>query len=86
MADNLKTVLPDPPQEALKSFTKSQLLEASKHYNLSVKKYMLKSEIINILLNYMVDEEIIPADFDLLETVNIDALRIKELEYQFKMR
>ena len=87
MAFRLEDFLSNPSQEILKNLRKPKLLEISKHYKLEVQTSMLKSEISNILVSYLVNEDILPETaMELVKTVKSDVLRLRELELQFKLK
>ena len=60
MPFSLENFVATPSVELLKSAKKSDLLDIADHYALtSIKTSMLKHEIKNILIKFLVDEEIL---------------------------
>ena len=62
---------------------KSDLLDIAAHYELtSVNKSMLKQEITNILVQFLVDQEILDSSALSLVIVTQTGLQMRELEIQ----
>ena len=72
-----------PSQELLNLAKKSDLLDIAAHYELTtVNKSMLKQEIKNILVQFMVDKEILDSSALSLVLVTQTGLQMRELEIQ----
>ena len=72
-----------PSQELLDLAKKSDLLDIAAHYELTtVNKSMLKQEIKNILVQFLVDKEILDSSALSLVLVTQTGLHIRELEIQ----
>ena len=78
-----------PCQEVFMQLTKQDLLQLAKHYNLSDVKISLKKQrISNILVEYLIQQEIFDDTASALiqeEDDNNDA-KIAALKYQFELR
>ena len=59
---NLKTFVKEPTLRVVNVLKKSQLLEVANYYKLEVDNSQKKSEIKQLLIDHLIDEEIIPED------------------------
>ena len=87
MSFKLENFVAAPSMELLNLAKKTDLLNIAEHYALiSVKPSMLKHEIKNILIKFLVDEEIL--DPPALSSVLITQtdLQLRELEIQRKIQ
>ena len=83
MAFDLQAFIAAPSQELLNLAKKSDLLDIAAHYELTtVNKSMLKQEIKNILVQFMVDKEILDSSALSLVLVTQTGLQMLELEIQ----
>ena len=83
MLFDLQAFIAAPSQELLNLAKKSDLLDIAAHYELtSVNKSMLKQEIKNILVQYLVDQEIFDSSALSLVIVTQTGLQMRELEIQ----
>ena len=77
----------DPKREALEALKISELLMLGQYLYLEVKNAMLKLEIRNIIVIYLVDEEIQNEDaLDLAKTFWVDAVKMREIEMTEQIR
>ena len=87
MAFNLESFVDTPTQEQLNLAKKSDLLDLARHYDVKeIKSSMRKQQIKNILVKYLVDEEILEesALTSIVEDKGSD-LQIRELELKFAL-
>ena len=83
MSFDLQAFIAAPSQELLNVAKKSDLLDIAAHYELTtVNKSMLKQEIKNILVQFLVDKEILDSSALSLVLVTQTGLHIRELEIQ----
>ena len=83
MSFDLQAFIAAPSQELLNLAKKSDLLDIAAHYELtSVNKSMLKQEITNILVQFLVDQEILDSSALSLVIVTQTGLQMRELEIQ----
>ena len=83
MSFDLQAFITAPSQELLDLAKKSDLLDIAAHYELTtVNKSMLKQEIKNILVQFLVDKEILDSSALSLVLVTQTGLHIRELEIQ----
>ena len=83
MSFDLQAFITAPSQELLDLAKKSDLLDIAAHYELTtVNKSMLKQEIKNILVQFMVDKEILDSSALSLVLVTQTGLQMRELEIQ----
>ena len=83
MSFDLQAFIAAPSQELLNLAKKSDLLDIAAHYKLtSVNKSMLKQEIKNILVQFLVDQEILDSSALSLVIVTQTGLQMRELEIQ----
>ena len=83
MLFDLQAFIAAPSQELLNLAKKSDLLDIAAHYELtSVNKSMLKQEIKNILVQFLVDQEIFDSSALSLVIVSQTGLQMRELEIQ----
>ena len=83
MSFDLNAFITAPLQELLNVAKKADLLDIAAHYELtSVKKSMLKQEIKNILVQFLVDNEILNSSALSLVLVTQTGLQMRELEIQ----
>ena len=83
MSFDLQAFITAPSQELLDLAEKSDLLDIAAHYELTtVNKSMLKQEIKNILVQFLVDKEILDSSALSLVLVTQTGLHIRELEIQ----
>ena len=83
MSFDLQAFITAPSQELLDLAKKSDLLDIAAHYELTtVNKSMLKQEIKNILVQFLVDKEILDSSALSLVLVTRTGLHIRELEIQ----
>ena len=83
MSFDLQAFITAPSQELLNLAKKSDLLDIAAHYELTtVNKSMLKQEIKNILVQFMVDKEILDSSALSLVLVTQTGLQMRELEIQ----
>ena len=83
MSFDLQAFIAAPSQELLNLAKKSDLLDIAAHYELTtVNKSMLKQEIKNILVQFLVDKEILDSSALSLVLVTQTGLQMRELEIQ----
>ena len=83
MSFDLQAFIAAPTQELLNLAIKSDLLDIAAHYELtSVNKSMLKQEIKNMLVQFLVDKEILDSSALSLVLVTQTGLQMRELEIQ----
>ena len=83
MSFGLQAFIAAPSQELLNVAKKSGLLDIAAHYELTtVNKFMLKQEIKNILVQFLVDKEILDSSALSLVLVTQTGLQMRELEIQ----
>ena len=83
MLFDLQAFIAAPSQELLNVAKKSDLLDIAAHYELTtVNKFMLKQEIKNILVQFLVDKEILDSSSLSLVLVTQTGLQMRELEIQ----
>ena len=83
MSFDLQAFITAPSQELLDLAKKSDLLDIAAHYELTtVNKSMLKQEIKNILVQFLVDKEILDSSALSLVLVTHTGLHMRELEIQ----
>ena len=83
MSFDLQAFITVPSQELLDLAKKSDLLDIAAHYELTtVNKSMLKQEIKNILVQFLVDKEILDSSALSLVLVTQTGLQMRELEIQ----
>ena len=83
MSFDLQAFITAPSQELLDLAKKSDLLDIAAHYELTtVNKSMLKQEIKNILVQFLVDKEILDSSALSLVLVIQTGLQMRELEIQ----
>ena len=83
MSFDLRAFITAPSQELLDLAKKSDLLDIAAHYELTtVNKSMLKQEIKNILVQFLVDKEILDSSALSLVLVTQTGLHMRELEIQ----
>ena len=87
MSFDLQAFIAVPSQELLNVAKKSDLLDIAAHYELTtVNKFMLKQEIKNILVQFMVDKEILDSSALSLVLVTQTGLQMRELEIQKQIK
>ena len=88
----------NPSVEQLSSCKKDALIEVATHYEITgVKRYMLKSEILRQIVDFLIEEEVLPPDaadnvrrtpprspstVDVQTKISDNEVRIKELELE----
>ena len=83
MSFDLQAFITAPSQELLNLAKKSDLLDIAAHYELTtVNKFMLKQEIKNIFIQFLVDKEIHDSSALSLVLVTQTGLQMQELEIQ----
>ena len=83
MSFDLQAFITAPSQELLDLAKKSDLLDIAAHYELTtVNKSMLKQEIKNILVQFLVDKEILDSSALSLVLITQTGLHMRELEIQ----
>ena len=85
----LEQFLASPCQEVFMQLTKQDLLQLAKHYNLSDVKISLKKQrICNILVEYLIQQEIFDDTASALieEEDDDNDAKIAALKYQFEMQ
>ena len=83
MSFDLQAFIAAPSQELLQLAKKSDLLDIAAHYELTnVNKSMLKQEIKNVLVQFLVDKEILDSSALSLVLVTQTGLQMRELEIQ----
>ena len=83
MLFDLQAFIAAPSQELLNLAKKSDLLDIAAHFELTtVNKSMLKQEIKNILVHFLVDKEILDSSALSLVLVTHTGLQMRELEIQ----
>ena len=86
MVFSAEEFMSDPKREALEALKISELLMLSQYLYLEIKNAMLKLEIRNIIVIYLVDEEILNEDvLDLVKTFWVDAVKMREIEMTEKI-
>ena len=66
---------------------KVELVQVAKHYGVVIKTAMRKSEVRSALVQYLVDEELLPEScLDTIPETGISELRKLELEYELKVK
>ena len=80
MVFSAEEFMSDPKREALEALKISELLMLGQYLYLEGKNAMLKLEIRNIIVIYLVDEEILNEDvLDLVKTFWVDAVKMREI-------
>ena len=80
MSFDLQAFITAPSQELLDLAKKSDLLDIAAHYELTtVNKSMLKQEIKNILVQFLVDKEILDSSACLLFSLHRQVCKCKSL-------
>ena len=83
MSFDLQAFIAAPSQELLNLARKSDLLDIAAHYELTtINKSMLKQEINNILVQFLVTKEILDCSALSLVLVTQTGLQMRELEIQ----
>ena len=83
MSFDLQAFIAAPSQELLNLAKKSDLLDIAAHYELTnVNKSMLKQEIKNVLVQFLVDKELLDSSALSLVLVTHTGLQMRELEVQ----
>ena len=83
MSFDLQAFIAAPSQELLNLAKKSDLLAIAAHYELTtIKKSMLKQEIKDILVQFLVHKEILDSSALSLVLVTQAGLQMRELEIQ----
>ena len=83
MSFELQVFIAAPSQESLNLAKTSDLLDIAAHYELTtVNKSMLKQEIKNILVQFLVDNEILDSSTMSLVLATQSGLQMQELEFQ----
>ena len=83
MSFDLQAFIAAPLQELLNLAKKSDLLDTAVHYELtSINKSMLKQDIKNILVQFLVDKDILDSSVLSLVLVTQIGLQMRELEIQ----
>ena len=80
---DLETFVKEPSLWVVNLLKKSQLLEVANHYKLEVNNSKKKSEIKELLIDHLIDEEIIPEDEVEQTSVNVtdeNTLELRRLE------
>lgn len=74
MVFSAEDFMSDTKREALKALNNSELLILGQYLNLEVKNVMLKFEIRNFIVTYLVDKEIFYEDaLDLVKSFGVDS-------------
>ena len=79
----LEAFVEEPTLQAINRLKKSQLLEVASYYKVEVNSSQKKSEIKQVLVDHLIDEEIIPEDD--VSSANItdeNTLELRRLEMQ----
>ena len=82
---NLETFVKEPTLRIINVLKKSQLLEVANYYTLEVNNSKKKSEIKQVLIDHLIDEEIIPEDDMDQTSANVtdeNTLELRRLEIQ----
>ena len=82
---NLETFVKEPTLRVVNVLKKSQLLEVANYYKLEVDNSQKKSEIKQLLIDHLIDEEIIPEDEVAQTSANVtdeNTLELRRLEMQ----
>ena len=83
MSFDLQAFIAALSQELLNLAKKSDLMDIAAHYELTtVNKSMLKQEIKNILVQFLVDKEILNSSALSLVLVTHTGLQMRELEFE----
>ena len=83
MSFDLQAFIAAPSQELLNLAKKSDLLDIAAHYELTnVNKSMLKQEIKNVLVQFLVDKELLDSSALSLVLITHTGLQMRELEIQ----
>ena len=85
MGVSVEEFLDCPSQSLIQKCRRTDLIEIAKHYNLSFPSGIRKQELRNILVEFLVDENILPEEaLDLILEIKSEAVRLKELDIQFQ--
>ena len=85
MVFSAEDFMSDTKREALESLNNSELLILGQYLNLEVKNVMLKFEIRNFIVTYLVDKEIFYEDaLDLVKSFGVDSVKMIKIEMQKK--
>lgn len=78
----------NPTLQKIDQLKKSELIEVAKHHEVAVKVAMRKSEIRNRLVQYFVEEELLPESSleGIVETQSMLEVRKLEFEQEFKLK
>ena len=83
MSFDLQAFIAAPSQELLNLAKKSDLLDIAAHYELTnINKSMLKQEIKNVLVQFLVDKELLDSSALSLVLITHTGLQMRELEIQ----
>ena len=79
----VESFVAEPTLQLLNTMTKHQLTEVANFYKLAITGSMKKGEIKKLLIDYLIDEELVPEDEEHSPvTVNSNTLELKCLEFQ----
>jgi len=85
MVFSAEDFMSDTKREVLEALTNSELLMLGQYLNLEVKNVMLKFEIRNFIVTYLVDEEIFDEDaLDLVKSVGVYSVKVIKLKCKKK--
>ena len=86
MSFNLDKFVAQPSQELFLLARKADLLDLSRHYDVTtVKSSMSKQEIRNILIRYFVEQNILGQESLSLIMESQSAIQLKELELKYRL-
>ena len=82
---NLETFVNEPSLQVIRALKKSHLQQIASHFKLTVPTTTRKDELCKMVMQFLVDEELVPEESveDLpLPTVDSNVLELKRLELQ----
>ena len=86
MGFELEKFIASPSEEQLKALKKSELVQVAEHYEIKFNSSMNKSEIKTLVVNYLVEEELLPETSLAMLKPDQDLLAIRKLELEFQER
>lgn len=79
----VESFVAEPTLQVFNTLTKHQLTEVANSYKLAITGSMKKGEIKRLLIDYLIDEELVPEDEERSPvTVDSNTLELKRLEFQ----